>query len=208
MKKIIVLIFMSFLIISCWKKEIENNEVVIEDNNSLETISYEKISINKNDIEKERNEITLDDIDSISFDYSEPKNELLKIWKKFNDNLNSSKKFEITENINWWIEFENLEKEIEKVPEELKRNFTLELEILDYKTNKAINNWKIFVNQVKLWDFKNGKFEKDFSWIKWIEKFSIMVRAEWYGDWFITLNSINSEWSYLVWKSIFKRIKF
>lgn len=208
MKKIIVLIFMSFLIISCWKKEIENNEVVIEDNNSLETISYEKISINKNDIEKERNEITLDDIDSISFDYSEPKNELLKIWKKFNDNLNSSKKFEITENINWWIEFENLEKEIEKVPEELKRNFTLELEILDYKTNKAINNWKIFVNQVKLWDFKNGKFEKDFSWIKWIEKFSIMVRAEWYGDWFITLNSINSEWSYLVWKVYLKELNF
>lgn len=214
MQKFIAFIFMLFLLTSCFNKEETKIEVwtstwnISQIDNSKVMYSWVEVDISEENISKQREEILLDDIDLALNTNNPTKNSLLEAGKKFRENLDSTKKYEITKNINWWIEFEELEKEIKKVPEKLVRNFEIELKITDYKTWEEIKNWTIFVNWVKFWEFENWTFTKKFDWFKWIEKFDLIIKSENYWDSFVNLNSLNWEWSYLYANILMKKSDF
>lgn len=216
MKKIFAMLFLSLFLVSCFgnKEEIKKSTwswtwVLVDEKKETWKVIYSWVEINvsEENLIKERSEITLEDIDLINFSKNEnEKNNLLTAWKKFVENLEKAKQSDLTKNIDGWISFQNLENEIKKVPEILKKNVNLELEIFDFETKKIIENWIIFVNGVNLWEFKNGKFQKDFTWFKWIESFTVMVRVPSYWDWFIRLNSVNTDWTYLSEKIYLKKL--
>lgn len=215
MKKIFLSFLLLFLLTSCfWKKvEEKSNTWVVNTWNTQEAetkkVTYEWVSIDvsEENLEKQRAEITLDDVELINFsDKKEEKNALLTAWKKFIDNLEKTKELSITKNINWGISFDNLEKETAKLPNELKKKVDMVIKVYDYETKKLLDKWTIFVNWVKLWDFEKWNFNKEFSWMKWIESFSIMARVPWYGDGFIKLNSIGNEWTFLTWDVFLKKL--
>lgn len=87
-------------------------------------------------------------------------------------------------------------------------DYNLSLELIDYKTKKEINSWTIYINNINVWEFKDGEFNWSFKWIKWIELFNILVRSNNYSDWFIKLNSLNSASNYLYWTVFLKKTEF
>lgn len=152
-----------------------------------------------------RNEISLSDIYNsyLNNDYK-TNNEVLLKWQDFLKNLNKNNSSKITNVVDWWITLEYLN-ELVKNYSEYKRNFTLKLNISDYITKKPISNWIVYLNWVKLWEFKNWNFEWKFPWLMWIELFNITVRSWEYWDWFLVLNSINSNWNLLMWDLLLKK---
>lgn len=215
MKKIFAILFLSLFLVSCFwnKEEIKKSTLswglnLIEEKKSSKVVySWVEIDISEENLTKERSEITLDDIDLINFSKNESeKNNLLTAWKKFIENLEKTKQADLTKKVDGWISLQNLENEVKKIPEELKKEVNIELEIYDFETKKLLENGIIFVNGVNLWEFKNGKFEKKFTWFKWIESFTFMARVSGYWDWFIRLNSINTNWTYLSEKIYLKKL--
>lgn len=208
-KILLSILLLSFLITSCW---VEKKEDKIKE--PVEKVNIDKVEIDENDlswkaeddINKERLEISLDNISRLYVDeFYKPKNELEKVWKKFIEELDKFEWDKITDNINWWITKDFQEKQLEKYSKILIRNFNLELTIKDSKTKENIKQWDVYVNGVIVWKFQEWKFVWKFSWLKWIENFNIMIRTLEYWDWFINLNSLNSEWSLLMWDVLLKK---
>lgn len=204
MKKILVFCVFLFLLTSCFNKEKEIDWEVLKIDNHSEV----KKELSKEEIKKQRWEISLDDLDLLlaweNLEWKED-NELFQKWKEFLKNLDKTQEYKVTERIDWGIELKNFEKEIAKIPENLKREINLDLDIVDYKTKEKISSWVVYMNKIRLWEFTNWKFEKKFYWPIWIEQFKIMVRNPEYGDWFLNLNSINSNWSLIIWEIYLKK---
>ena len=208
LKKLIILALMSIFLVSCFgkKEDMKNNSNSWNiDNWPKVTYDWVDINISKDKLDSQREEISLYDIDLL-LNWGDVKNPLLEAGKKFKENLEKTKKSDLTKRIDWWIEFEDFENELKKFPDELKREFTLALDIIDSKTWEKIPKWNVYMNGIKFWEFENWKFEKDFHWPKWIEKFDIIVRTTDYWDAFITLSSLNLEWSYLLWEVKLKKL--
>lgn len=207
MKKILAIMFLSLMLTSCFGKKAEEDKIelnsgtgeIIADNTPKVTYDWINIDISEKGLEKQREDIDLDDIDLLYTDTNkEFKNPLLAAWKKFLKNIDETKKVSLTKRIDGWIEFEDYKKEVEKIPAELKRNFRLEMEIIDAKTGEKVKKWNVYVNGIKFGSFEDGKFEKEFVWPKWIEKFNMIVRTDNYADFFIDRNSLYSNWKLLV----------
>lgn len=113
----------------------------------------------------------------------------------------------LSSNFSWWIKMESFENKSKELWINLV-NYDLSLELIDYKTKKEINSGTIYVNNINIWEFKDGKFNWSFKWIKWIELFNILVRSSDYADWFIKLNSLNSASNFLYWKVLLKKSEF
>ncbi|MBB1564916.1 hypothetical protein HG430_002645 [Candidatus Gracilibacteria bacterium] len=175
------------------------------DNGPKVTYDGVDINISKDKLDSQREEISLDDIDLL-LNGGDVKNPLLEAGKKFKENLEKTKKSDLTKRIDGGIEFKDFENELKKFPEELKREFTLALDIIDSKTGEKIPKGNVYMNGIKFGEFENGKFEKDFHWPKGIEKFDIIVRTTDYGDAFITLSSLNLEGSYLLGEVKLKKL--
>lgn len=217
MKKILALLFIAFFLVSCFNKEETKKETststgtwVSVENEKLKVVyDWIKMDTSEENISKEREEIKSEDLDMLFIDDKKvSKNPLLEVWKKFLSNINETKEASLTQKIDGWVEFEDYMKEIKKIPEEIRRDFSLNLEITDWKSWEKIKKWNIYVNGIKFWEFKDWAFEKDFIWPKWIEKFNIIVRTDNYGDAFISLGSQNLEWSYLKWFVKLKKLDF
>ena len=208
MKKYILVFLLVLTITSCWQKNQEQKEETWTKILDEKVTIYDGVTIesSKEKIAENRFNISADDIDLLAFSNTEPENSLLKAWKKFLENIDSTKKADLTKRVDWWIEFEYFMKEAEKLPVEIKRDFDLNLEILDSKTGEKIKKWSIYLNWIKFWNFENWEFKKSFVWPKWIEKFSIMGRADGYGDGFLVLNSFNWEGSFLGWELKLKKL--
>lgn len=110
-------------------------------------------------------------------------------------------------NFSWWLTNNSLENKSNELWLIL-ADYDLSLELVDYKTKKEINSWIVYVNNINIWEFKNGKFNWTFKWIKWIELFNILVRSNDYADWFIKLNSLNSASNFLYWTILLKKSEF
>lgn len=202
MKKILVFTMLLLLLTSCFKKE-EKIEKPKKEEVKQEKVE-EKI-LSQEEIEKQRWEISIDDLDLLLAWEKINWNELLQKGKKFLDNLNATEKDKITEKVDWWIKFSDFENEIGKVSDNLKREINLEIDIFDYKTKEKVSSWVVYMNKIRLWEFTNWKFEKNFYWPIWIEQFKIMVRTENYWDWFLNINSINSNGSLIIWEVYLKK---
>lgn len=113
----------------------------------------------------------------------------------------------LNSNFSWWVTKESLENKSKELDINLV-NYELSLDLIDYKTKKEIDSWMVYVNNINVWEFKNGKFNWSFKWLKWVELFNILVRSNNYSDWFIKLNSLNSVSNYLYWKVFLKETKF
>jgi hypothetical protein len=207
MKKIFIFILLLIFLTSCWNKEATLKKV--STSNNLDNWKIEKTidnNISNESIKTQREEISLDDISKIyGLENYTPKNKIEEYWVKFIKELNKLNKTTFVDNINWWIDIDSLDNVVLKYPKDLVRNFNLELTIKDFKTKNNIEDWMVYLNWVKLWSFKDWKFNWKFKWLKWIEKFNILIRSKWFWDWFLVLNSINSEWTLLMWNIFLKK---
>ena len=159
LKKLIILALMSIFLVSCFgKKEDMKNNSNSWNIDNWPKVSYDWVDINisKDKLDSQREEISLDDIDLL-LNWGDVKNPLLEAGKKFKENLEKTKKSDLTKRIDWWIEFEDFENELKKFPEELKREFTLALDIIDSKTWEKIPKWNVYMNGIKFWEFEKKK---------------------------------------------------
>ncbi len=202
MKKLLVAFLTIVLLSSCFGNN-KQEEKEPKDNSEILSYAWVKVSSDKSNLSKKRLDIWVDDVIMIyawvDKKSSWDKNELLDLGKKFISNIESKKENSITENINWGIKYSDFEWEIWKVPQKLQRNLNLDLTIVDKFSKEAISEWTVFVNNVNMWEFKNGEFKKNFKWPMWIEVFNVVVRSPEYGDAFLSLSSLNLEWSLLIW---------
>lgn len=223
MKKIFAMLFLSLFLVSCFgnKEEIKKSTwswtwVLVEEKKEIwkvdKTIYWETEEEKAYRIEEKENRVKIlpNEISDIYlWKISEKKfeeNPVLKNWVDFINWLKKSFDTKITENINWWIEFSEYEKNILKSNKDFIREFDLLLDIKDFETNEKIKNWFVYLNNIKFWEFKDWKFEKKFKWPLWIEKFVIMVRVDWYWDSFLNLNSLNNDWNLIYWELNLKKI--
>lgn len=210
-----LLLFLLFFYTFIDKKIEKNilNPIIGEKNNKNNDIeinnSYDELisNINIDKINQLRSENNLDDITMfyINNEYNW-NNSLLKLWKKFLDNLEWKNKVNFVDNINWGLNLRNLDDELKTIDNDLIRKFNLKLKAYDYSTKQLIEeNAYIYVNWINIWEMQNWNFVWTFEWLKWIEKFNILLRSNNYWDWIITLNSLNSEWSLLKWDFYLKK---
>ncbi|PZM82186.1 hypothetical protein DLH72_04410 [Candidatus Gracilibacteria bacterium] len=197
MKKILLL-FLFIFVFSCSKTEIENKKQ--GENISSGAIQQEETSSTGglyNIVEeKNRVEISMDDLDSAFLDSSKipeekiKTNPVLENGINFINELKQVQKVKVTEHIDGGIEFSDYQKVVEKSNPKYIRDMRISLEILDYKTKEKIKSGKVYLNNVKFGEFKDGVFEKEYKWPMGIEKFTIMVRTDGYGDGFLALNAL------------------
>jgi hypothetical protein len=203
---VIFVLLLPLFITWCWKKE----NSLAEKGKKQEILlnEYEKITkkIKENKVSLLRENISLDDISLMRvWSYTGTTNELENLGSIFISHLQNSSDDKLTDNKDWGISIETLNKELEKVPEKYKRNFNLELDIYDSASKEKVASGSVYLNGVNLWKFEKWKVKTSFHWLKWIEKFDILVRSEKYWDAMIGLNSINSEWELLLWEIFMKK---
>lgn len=203
---VIFILLLHFFIIWCWKKENSLSEKSKKQEISLN--EYEKITkkIKENKVSLLRENISPKDISLMQvWAYTGTINELANLGLTFISALQNSVEDKLTDNKDWGISLETLNKELEKIPENFKRNFNIELDIFDASSREKIDSGTIYINGVNLWKFEKWKIKTSLHWLKWIEKFDILVRSEKYGDAMISLNSLNSEWELLLWEIFMKK---
>lgn len=192
---------------SCWKKDF--SKTTIKEEKQEKIISkYEKITkkIKEDKLDTMRENISPDDISLMQTEaYTWSKNPLSDLWNTFISSLKNSEEDKLTDNKNWWISAETLEKELGEIPENFKRKFELELDIYDFTTKEKISSWTVYVNGINLWNFEKWKAIKKFEWLKWIESFDILIRSDNYWDAMLHLNSLNSEGKLLIGEVAMKK---
>lgn len=200
-KKILIIpVVIIFLLLVILYLSLNKNNAITSTLNSGNTWKTTQLNFSKL-----RNEITLNDISKVYLDNNyKTNNELLKKSQDFLKKLNLNNNSKITNVVDWWITLEYLNS-VSKGFKDYTRNFQLELNISDNITKKPISSWVVYVNWVKLWEFKDWVFKQNFAWFTWIEVFNITIRSWDYWDWFLVLNSINSSWELLVWNILLKK---
>lgn len=190
-----------FLIIGIFYKNfILNNDTNYKNDNN--------IVLNKN-IENLRNDIKINDLIYPNNDNKKISDNILyKNLVDFNLYLKNNSNKTLINNIYWWLEKEKFDKYLKNIDEKYLRNFNLSLEIYDENNKIITQSWTIYVNNVNIWNFENWEFNKNFDWFLWLEYFNILIRSNDYNDWFITLNSLYSEWNQLYAKVYLKKANF
>lgn len=218
MKKILLLLFLSFTLVSCFSKN-ENVKDISTQTSSISETSIWTSILEETEEEKEykiaekkdRVTISINDIDDALLfpekvsDKDLEKNPILKNWVSFLRDLKQKEESKVTEKVNWWISYDDYQKAILSTEKKYIREFTLVIDFKDYKTWEKIKTWNLYLNNIKFWEIKDWTFKTDFKWPIWIEKFVLMARVDWYWDWFLNLNSLNSDWSILHWEMYLKK---
>ena len=204
MRKIYIFLTILLFLVSCWTKK----QVEIKDEKNTQTQISQTWSNESEDeknyvIEnkKERFEISQDDVQDAILDPSKISNErlekspILKNWVNFLKDLKNQEKIKVTDRIDGWIEYSDFEKSLLNSDQKYLREKYLELKIIDKDTKQSVKSGQVYLNNIKFWEFKNWEFIKEFKWPLWIERFVVMVRADWYGDAFSSLNTLYNDWA-------------
>lgn len=202
MRKIYIFLTILLFLVSCWTKK----QVEIKDEKNTQTQISQTWSSESEDeknyvIEnkKERFEISQDDVQDAILDPSKISNErlekspILKNWVNFLKDLKNQERIKVTDRIDGWIEYSDFEKSLSNSDQKYLREKYLELKIIDKDTKQPVKSGQVYLNNIKFWEFKNWEFTKEFKWPLWIERFVVMVRADWYGDAFSSLNTLYND---------------
>lgn len=164
--------------------------------------------MNNDEIDKKRLELSLNDISMMYVsDNYDSDNQIAKEWFRLINTLKSYSWSRLTDSIDSWISIDYLNNILNSFSDNLKRKIKFRFSIIDSENNKPINNGLVYVNWIKLWEFSNWKYEWTIDWLRWIEKFNVVIRSESYGDWFLEINSLNSKGSLLLWNISLKKAK-